>query len=197
MLYAIDQNDDKVLPIKSGEHRCPVCLSKVVAKIGSINAPHWSHLVKSDCPSSKAETEWHLTWKSLFFSSKVEIRKGKHVADVLLDGDTAIEFQHSSISVGDIESRNNNYKRIIWVVNGDTIGGEFLLSRKDYGHTFKFKRRKKSWSYMNNLYIDFGSYIFVVKKEYDEMKSGWGKIISKDEFLKTFAGQKNTHVLLD
>ncbi len=187
MLYAISDDQEKILAEKGRRGSCPFCQRRVVAKCGQINIHHWAHEINSDCPASGLETEWHLNWKSRFSSKYVEHRFGKFIADVYLPKITVIEFQNSSISVEDVLARNAFYRNPIWIVNGMDFEERFSIRNRGEYLSFRFKHRRKTISrMMPNLYIDFGTHLFRVKKEYDEMRSGWGVKISYLDFFNKF-----------
>lgn len=118
MMYALTAQGSKVEASPGGSALCPCCSSPVIAKCGAINIWHWAHRKGSDCPDwHEPETAWHREWKSCAPPQCREVTVGKHRADVLVNG-TAIEFQHSSISVDDIWNREDNYQKLIWVVDG-------------------------------------------------------------------------------
>jgi len=96
---------------------CPVCGEEVIPVLGTVNVHHWRHRSLSDCIMTKEESAWHRYFKSLFDINYVEVKKGDHIADVLLPNGTCIEFQNSTITEEEIISSNNNYDRVIWVFN--------------------------------------------------------------------------------
>lgn len=112
---------------------CPYCNSSVVAKCGNVNIWHWAHTPKKHCDNWwENETEWHRKWKDYFDIKNQEVihfaEDGeKHIADVKTDSGLVIELQNSSISYEEIESRNNFYKNIIWIVNGENFRERFFL----------------------------------------------------------------------
>lgn len=101
---------------------CELCLEPVYAKTGRIRAWHFAHANRSsDCDSwYEPETDWHRTWKSYFPEDWREVvvdRDGKrHRADVLTPSGVVLEFQHSIISLDDIEARDRFYgKSLRWI----------------------------------------------------------------------------------
>lgn len=154
---------------------CQECGSKMIPVLGDVYKHHWRHLVKGDC-ISEGETQWHRDMKSMFPAENWEVIKNKKRADILLDNDTAIEFQMSSISNEDIISRNNNYEKIIWVFNldeqyengqikksdGKIINCYFENEDKDI---LIYRRPKTALKMcMPNLFLYFkGSFYYIVK----------------------------------
>jgi len=124
MQYAI-VNGVRLEPFKGGKGLCICCNALVVSRFGSINAHHWAHKNVKDCDSwYEPETEWHRNWKNQFPESFREQSffdekaKEHHRADVHTPSGVILEFQNSSISVEEITSRDQFYKKLIWVVNG-------------------------------------------------------------------------------
>ena len=112
---------------------CPFCNSEVIAKCGKINIWHWAHIPRKNCDKWwENETEWHRKWKNYFNIRNQEIihfaEDGeKHIADIKTDDDLIIELQNSSISYEEIQSRNSFYKKIIWIVNGESFRERFFI----------------------------------------------------------------------
>jgi competence CoiA-like predicted nuclease len=213
MIWAI-QNNQRITANPNQKAICPVCNAEVISKCGSIKVWHWSHLSAEDCDSwSEGETEWHLKWKNEFPKEWQEVVVGKHRADVKTSKGLVIEFQNSSISNYNIQERENYYAEMIWLLNGETIGNNLNLIDKETYYSFKWKWFPKSWliskkqiyidlSYLKNkLFKQIEEYylaslqkifnkinskdIFLLKKIYDN-GTGWGLLISKEEFLKQF-----------
>lgn len=84
-------------------------------------------------PKFFGETEWHREWKNAFpqalrertFLNKTE--NYYHRADVFTACGTAIEFQNSSITLAELQSREAFYPNLIWVVNGAKFKGFKVL----------------------------------------------------------------------
>lgn len=116
MMYAI-VNGFLSEPFKSGKGTCPTCKTAVLAKCGNVNIHHWAHINIKDCDNWKEnEGLWHRSWKLRFPPHFREITYKNHRADVKLNN-LAIEFQHSPISVSEVEARENHWKDIFWVVD--------------------------------------------------------------------------------
>lgn len=104
--------------------KCKSCKSPTVAKCGKLKIWHWSHRGKRMCdPWWENETEWHRAWKGQFpkecqeFIQKAENGE-KHIADVKVDQGYVIEFQHSHIKLDERQSREDFYKKMVWIVDG-------------------------------------------------------------------------------
>jgi len=205
MLYAnTSLGKEKAHPKQRGI--CPFCYNSVIAKCGKINIWHWAHEVNSDCDIwSDGETEWHLQWKREFPQSKIEVvlvrGKEKHIADVQLDGGLVIEFQHSPLSVQDIQEREHFYGNMVWVFDISSSmkkeyyydveihTARFNIRDKDGYKTFRWKHPKKSIAYTTcPTYLDLGNgNLFHLKKMHKETPcGGWGYLISKSTFLKNY-----------
>ena len=102
----------------------PLCERPAVSKCGKIRLWHWAHLGKLECdPWWKNKTDWHIDWQNKFPKPWQEVPHEapdgeKHFADVKTDLGWVLEFQNSVIKPEERNSRNDFYKRIIWVVNG-------------------------------------------------------------------------------
>lgn len=123
MRYALTNGQRREAePGLSGE--CPSCLNPVVAKCGEIKIRHWAHRGKRICDAWwENETEWHRQWKDQFpveWQEHIHTATDgeKHIADVKTSQGWVLEFQYSAISPEERRSRNDFYKKLVWVVNG-------------------------------------------------------------------------------
>lgn len=105
---------------------CSCCGAEMIARCGQYKVWHWGHKRKSECdPWWESEGEWHRNWKNHFpvdWQEEIhidEITGEKHIADVKNPHGLVIEFQHSNISSVEKNARENFYKKMIWVVNGN------------------------------------------------------------------------------
>ncbi|RZL51125.1 MAG: competence protein [Pedobacter sp.] len=79
------------------------------------------------------ETVWHSSWKTAFpvgYREKTFLNKMQgycHRADVYTPCGTAIEFQNSPITIDELQSREEFYPNLIWVVNGAKFKGFKIL----------------------------------------------------------------------
>ena len=129
MLFALPLNadscDKRIKATESGQRGlCPTCMQEVYSRCGKYRIKHWAHFPNCNCVVQwKPETLWHRQWKSEFPDEWQEVvhhdeKTGeKHVADVKLPTNLVLEFQHSSISEGELQSRNDFYKNLFWVVD--------------------------------------------------------------------------------
>lgn len=132
LFYLTGQHDRHELQYIRTQRRffCPSCQAPLLLKIGVINIPHFAHRTLSGCDHySEPESSLHLQGKLLlhqFFKQRnfkvnlenylPEIRQR---ADLLVDGQYAIEFQCSTISPEDLQQRSQGYRRLdikdIWI----------------------------------------------------------------------------------
>ena len=123
MKYAI-VDGVRVEAAKGINGTCPSCGAPVIAKCGEIRIDHWAHRGERNCdPWWENETEWHRSWKGLFPADWQEILHydssgEKHIADVKTPENWVLEFQHSFLDSSERKSRNEFYKKIVWVVDG-------------------------------------------------------------------------------
>ncbi len=200
MIYALNKNGRKVKAKSGLKACCPTCNEKLIPKCGRIIVHHWAH-PGEDCDSwHEHETDWHRYWKSIVPADCVEVtieKDGqKHRADIVTRKGTVIELQHSSISVSDIEKREEFYGQMMWLFDVRDCCGEpyyieyegekhltyqkdirLRLRPKDGHHTFRWCHARKSIAFAKaHVYLDVGGdEIFGLKKMYVEKKcAGWG-----------------------
>jgi competence CoiA-like predicted nuclease len=171
MIWALKDNE-KIRAIPNERALCPTCREEVISKCGNIKIWHWSHKADNDCDSwSEGETEWHSKWKNEFPKEMQEVVVGEHRADIKLPSGKVIELQNSSISVEDIEKRENYYAEMIWLLNGDTFAKNIELRKKDKYFTFIWKWFPKSLSFVKKtIYIDLQFLADRYQKELDKIK---------------------------
>lgn len=111
---------------------CPGCGASVIAKCGIQKTHHWAHKNMRMCDSWwETETEWHRAWKNKFPAEWQEVffpdeQTGeKHIADVRTEHGLVIEFQHSFINPEERISREEFYKKMVWVVDGTRLSRDF------------------------------------------------------------------------
>jgi len=106
---------------------CPSCGDEVYARIPDHAIRHWAHIPLPDgeargCDNARGEmTEWHLEWQNErtdLTCIEVSGPDGIHKADVITPGGFIIEFQHSLIPREDIESREQYWRKGMWVLDG-------------------------------------------------------------------------------
>ncbi|HTK19810.1 MAG TPA: competence protein CoiA family protein, partial [Mucilaginibacter sp.] len=121
-------------PVTGMKGICPGCDKSLIAKCGPIKIHHWAHKQHIDCdPWWEQMTQWHLDWQNNFAPACREVifrdeQSGEfHRADIHTAQAITIEFQHSSLSLDELESRNKFYKELIWVVNAQPFKNQFIL----------------------------------------------------------------------
>ena len=112
------------------EYFCPICGGRVIVKAKESEAvsEHFAHKNKVECDSWQHDmSEWHRAWQNYFPEEcqEVVVQSGgvKHIADVLINNDTVIEFQHSPITAEEIAERNRFYTecgyKVVWVFDAE------------------------------------------------------------------------------
>jgi len=196
---------------------CGCCNQELIPKCGKIKIWHWAHKNLEECDNwYEPESAWHLDWKDCFPKENQEVVIGKHRADIRTNARWIIELQNSSISSEDIVEREKYYKRMVWVLNRNTLGENIEVTKnKDSFVGFKWKWFPKSWlSAKKDIYVDYGDELLHIKKIYENKKnkihplwngeeyekvikkypvSGWGYVITKEDFLKKFGENGNTN----
>lgn len=129
MIYAYNQNKERIKATETGQRAlCPCCNSEVHSYCGKFIVNHWKHKRKVDCDDwYQPMSEWHYNWQQQFpkeWREKVmfdKVTREKHIADIRRPDGKVIEFQHSVINVEEIESRENFYKDMVWVLDGEKL----------------------------------------------------------------------------
>lgn len=128
--------DERIEPTQTGQRAvCPGCGEEVLSKCGEIIAWHWAHIGGADCVASEGMTQWHKDWQDLTPKAWQEIIGRDidgavvHRADIRLPSGLIVEIQRSPISVADIESREDYWKRIVWIRHGE--GLKLLINGQD------------------------------------------------------------------
>ena len=126
MEYAINKENRRIHAedaCKSEEYFCPACGEKVIPKQGEFNAWHFAHQASSCSDAWHYDmSEWHKEWQDRFPEDNREVvisHDGEtHRADVRI-GRFVIEFQHSPITLEEVQQRNSFYTGagydLIWV----------------------------------------------------------------------------------
>lgn len=218
MLYALLDNI-KTEAFPKSKAKCPLCRKEVYSRCGDVNEWHWAHLNEKSCDNwFEPETEWHKNWKKLFGKELTEviiIKNGKkHIADIQTKDKIVIELQNSSISKSIITKREKFYgERMIWIINGESFKSNFdiispnnsklffgvsqghvhkklgILIKKGYDF-FIWKWSKRSWDVLERpVFIDFGDENLFWVKDGMGTNYGYGKNVSKVDFLKKYLHQ--------
>jgi hypothetical protein len=135
--------------------------------------PYFRHKNSEDTGGYPMST-WHCEWQSNFPITEVVFNKinDKQIkerrADVFLNDNFVIEFQHSKINAEDVNNRMYDYKfhnkEIIWVVDGN---GSILVKELNYSKRIYLEFTSDYWkfeSFINcpYVYIDINSYIYKI-----------------------------------
>ena len=116
------------------QHRivCDDLGRRLIPKQGNIKIWHFAlHKEETQyhCDDKKYKCnkgDWHKAWQSYSPSSHIEVYKRVqkedgsvicHIADMIDRHGNVVEFQHSNISIEDIESREEAYGNMHWVVD--------------------------------------------------------------------------------
>lgn len=125
MKYAI-VDGQKREALRSLVGTCRQCGAVLTPKCGKIRVEHWAHSPGIVDHRWEPETEWHRAWKNCFPVECQEVDHlasdgVRHVADVKTAHGRVIEFQHSPISEEERRSREEFYRPMCWVVNGQRL----------------------------------------------------------------------------
>ena len=132
---------------KECEYFCPLCGGLVIPRQGEVNAWHFAHQTSCVDDWKYDMSEWHRAWQERFPVEAREIvveHKGEsHRADILIGG-YVIEFQHSPISAGEFERRNQFYTKagykVIWVFNEtEAFANEYICGSQNDENKFVWK----------------------------------------------------------
>lgn len=122
-------------PFRRGKGICEVCGSETLAKCGTKVMWHWAHRSRQVCdPWWENETEWHRQWKEKFPENCREVvykcseTDEAHRADIVADWGIILEIQNSPIGLQELKSRENFYKNLVWLVNGQRFSERFAVS---------------------------------------------------------------------
>lgn len=141
---------------KNQQFYCPVCEERLMIKAGTRVIPHFAHYSKVECSSYKGgEGAYHEKGKLYLYkwlkSQKLEVelepylQEIKQQPDLLLtlhDKKIAIEFQCARITIGQIQGRNEGYKRAgiipIWILGANRLKrqGKYHLKVDQFTHQF-------------------------------------------------------------
>lgn len=129
VLLIAEHNSNRIsadTALKGSEYLCPKCKKIVILKRGRIVIAHFSHKPPTNCSWARGETKAHLEAKQIVFDGLqargvtamleyvVDTLPGDRRADVMAWSATnvlAIELQHTSIGIPEIEARANAYSR--------------------------------------------------------------------------------------
>lgn len=185
MLYAHDPDGLPIRAEPGAAGTCAGCSGQLIPHCGEIKAWHWSHQAGPDCdPWHEPESNWHLAWKARFPPWCTEVTLGPHRADVKVNG-RVVEFQHSSLSVGEIQEREAFYgPRMIWVVDSAPFLHNLSIRMRDGYYSFRWRWPRPSHTWFTRpLYWDLrDGQLMRVRKLHGNGRGGWG-YIQRDEAL--------------
>lgn len=124
-------NNKRIEAFKGGRGTCPICGAVTIAKCGPKLMNHWAHYRIRDCdPWWENETQWHRDWKNNFPLECREVSHSAldgeiHRADVKTPTGIIVELQHSPMSDKERVSREEFYKNLVWVIDGDKFKNNF------------------------------------------------------------------------
>jgi len=173
MIWAI-KNDNKIKATPKDSAFCPICKTEIIPKCGCIKIWHWAHKSLIECDNwSEPESEWHINWKNEFPKEQQEFTMGRHRADIRTKNRLIIELQSSPISPDEIIERENYYKRMIWLINGETICSGLNIRKKNDIITFRWKSPSKSWWFSKKrIYIDLSGLVKNLKIQLQKYLDG-------------------------
>jgi hypothetical protein len=166
----------------------------LIAKCGPIKFHHWARETADPDTWSEPETDWHREWKTHFHKDNVEksieVDGIKHRMDArMYVGGVrhAIEFQHSPISVEEIQQREAGYVNMVWIF--DCIGKEMPSNHVGDGIIrIWWKRPRTSILWCNQPVLldigDAGVYQLISMPEY-ENDFWYGRHCHKREMIET------------
>ncbi|SDF62138.1 competence protein CoiA [Chitinophaga filiformis] len=197
MIRYANVNGQRREPEKGLKGTCPGCGKGLNAKCGEIRIHHWAHESRKDCDLWWEQmTEWHLDWQNQFpqgWRENIITKKETedyHQADIQTPDGIIIKFQHSNLSLVDIESRNNFYEKLIWVVNA-----------KQFKHNIKLQDIPNPNSPLLNDFdfqVDLEGFasdpLFYKKVDYRQYGPAFTRSYSeRDEIIKRAFAEQTTH----
>lgn len=218
MLWGIKDNE-KIRAKPKESATCPICESELTPKCGVVKDWHWAHKSLNDCdPWAEPESEWHLKWKDNFDKEEQEVIIENHRADIKTKKGLVIEIQNSPICPDDICDREVFYGKMIWVLNGETLGKGFSIKDNEKYFTFSWKNPPQSWFYSEKeIYIDLEKQVKEIKEmsidnsqrlhmNYDKLKSlmdldpkefDFGEYAYSSSKVKQFLTNKDLDITLE
>ena len=211
MIYAKDENGNKIKAKRKATATCFHCGEKLTPKCGDVNAWHWSHSKKTECDSiCKDMSQWHIDWQDMFPEETREVRvdykDGYRIADVKLSSGLVIEFQHSPILSEIMWEREKAHENMIWIL--DHTSNYYRIYREGNGvYYMALSGFKKNFSYANKpIYINFYKNLLYCPTTHSILKVVNGKTIvaqekdipeSKYSYARSNAPRECIHNLID
>lgn len=182
-------NGIKRLPFRGGRAICSCCGSTLMAKCGEIVVHHWAHQANKDCDTwSEGIGQWHISWQDLVNPEHIEVARGRHRADIVGDGGTVIELQHSPLPSEHIAAREKFYGDMVWLFDATE---RFEAVNQGERAFFSLGRTKHLELCKKPVFLDFGHYIIQVDKFSDSISnvSGFGRVRSRQWFVDMFLSE--------
>lgn len=172
MKYSI-VNGERKEAFPKGRGLCECCRKPTIAKCGSRIVHHWAHESLAECDNWwETETKWHRDWKNVFpidwqeIAHRDETTGEIHRADVKTNYGLVIELQNSPISFEEQTSREEFYKEMIWIVNGEKFKNSFHVLDK-----------------LPNPNDEFTKDILFTQRKYTDMGVGFYRFSTSPELL--------------
>lgn len=189
MIWA-NLNEQRIKATPKLKAICPICKEEVKSKCGSIKIWHWAHISKEDCDNfAESETAWHKNWKEYFPKENQEVILENHRADIKNKYGLIVELQNSPLNLIELIKRETFYGNMVWILNGKTLGKNFIIKKYKEGtqYFFKWKWAPKVWIHATKtIYIDISDRekdILFKIEELNEEGTGKGRKNSKSAFL--------------
>ena len=125
---------------------CPLCLSEMVARCGTINVHHWAHKKGAHCDAwCEPDSEWRHRWLDSFSGCSVEqkLEKGKekHLIDVQTELGTNILLRRGRIKEAELAKMEDFFPNLVWIVDvgsSQRAADQFkkLYQDDDISHSF-------------------------------------------------------------
>lgn len=152
MQIAIDTEGKRTLAYnaKNGDdYLCPICGGSVVLRQGSINIAHFAHR-SNECADNwhYDMSEWHYSMQKRFSEEQREVvvkyMGQTHRADIS-HRNQIIEFQHSPISIEELEARNDFYNAagysVAWIFDVQEQYDSETITPKDHDSALMYNWR--------------------------------------------------------
>lgn len=150
MQIAIDKDGKRILAYNAknnDDYVCPTCGGRVILRQGSINVAHFAHR-SNECVDNwhYDMSEWHYSMQKRFPEEQREVivkyMGQTHRADIL-HRNQIIEFQHSPISIEELEERNNFYNAagysVAWVFDVQEQYDSKAITVENYDKALMYK----------------------------------------------------------
>ena len=164
----------------------------LIAKCGPIKYHHWARETADPDTWHEPETDWHRDWKSHFKPENTEqtitvsgIRHRMDAQTFFNSTRYAVEFQHSPISVDEIQQREAGYGNMIWMF--DCVGKlDWNISNEGLVRMV-WKRPRQSIFWCNcPVLLDLGKYIVQIVSMPEYKNDYWyGYECCRDEMEHT------------